>query len=194
MDSYGERIKAAREAAGMTQEELGAKLGVSGVTIMRYEKNQREPSINRFFELSDKLNVPIINLIGGFGALDPVLPPNMQGANIDNAKIDSEFMTYLLFRFFTLDENMPNYELVRENLILLARSSKLQFAEDILTDSYFEKGIHSNDSNTLSKMAHAFDRLNPTGKEKAVERVEELTEIPKYQKAPPQTDAQDGEE
>ena len=32
----------------------------------------------------------------------------------------------------------------------------------------------------------AFYRLNPEGQAKAVERVEELTEIPKYQKKPPQ--------
>ena len=32
----------------------------------------------------------------------------------------------------------------------------------------------------------AFDQLNEEGQTKAVERVEELTEIPKYQKKPPQ--------
>ena len=32
----------------------------------------------------------------------------------------------------------------------------------------------------------AFDQLNPEGQTKAVERVEELTEIPKYQKKPHQ--------
>lgn len=32
----------------------------------------------------------------------------------------------------------------------------------------------------------AFDKLNNEGQRKAVERVEELTEIPKYQKTPPQ--------
>lgn len=32
----------------------------------------------------------------------------------------------------------------------------------------------------------AFSQLNPEGQTKAVERVEELTEIPKYQKKPPQ--------
>lgn len=32
----------------------------------------------------------------------------------------------------------------------------------------------------------AFDQLNDDGQQKAVERVEELTEIPKYKKEPPQ--------
>ena len=43
MNPDGERLKAAREAAGLTQEELGQRVGVTGVTIMRYEKNQRQP-------------------------------------------------------------------------------------------------------------------------------------------------------
>lgn len=37
----------------------------------------------------------------------------------------------------------------------------------------------------------AFSKLNPSGQSKAVERVEELTEIPKYQKTPP-PDGSDG--
>ena len=40
----------------------------------------------------------------------------------------------------------------------------------------------------------ALDKLNEAGKEVAAERVEELTQIPKYQKTPPQAAAQDGEE
>lgn len=39
---------------------------------------------------------------------------------------------------------------------------------------------HDKTENLLS----AFDRLNEAGQQKAVERVEELTEIPKYQKKP----------
>ena len=35
-----------------------------------------------------------------------------------------------------------------------------------------------------AKMNTAFDRLNAAGQQKALERVEELTEIPKYQKKP----------
>ena len=35
-----------------------------------------------------------------------------------------------------------------------------------------------------AKMNTAFDRLNEAGQQKAVERVEELAEIPKYQKKP----------
>jgi len=37
------RIKIARMRKGLTQDQLGKLVGVSGVAIMRYEKNQRQP-------------------------------------------------------------------------------------------------------------------------------------------------------
>lgn len=36
--------------------------------------------------------------------------------------------------------------------------------------------------NTFDRLSSAFDQLNAAGQEKAVERVEELTEIPKYRR------------
>lgn len=36
------------------------------------------------------------------------------------------------------------------------------------------------------QLVKAFSQLNPDGQNKAIERVEELTEIPKYKKEPPQ--------
>ena len=55
MESYGKRIKTAREAAHMTQEELGSHLGITGVAIMRYEKEQREPSLQTMRDIASVL-------------------------------------------------------------------------------------------------------------------------------------------
>lgn len=41
-------------------------------------------------------------------------------------------------------------------------------------------------TDTEARLLQVFNKLNPDGQQKAVERVEELTEIPKYQKKPPQ--------
>lgn len=61
---FGERIKFHRERLSMTQEELGKKLGVSGVTIMRYEKGQREPSFHQIEALSEIFDVSPSYLVG----------------------------------------------------------------------------------------------------------------------------------
>ena len=60
----GENIKTAREAAGLTQEELGAIVGVTGVTIMRYEKGLREPKKDMISKLAEALHVTKAALMG----------------------------------------------------------------------------------------------------------------------------------
>ena len=59
---FGKVIKKAREAANMTQEQLGAKIGVTGVSIMRYEKNQRQPRFEQLPGLADALNIDLAHL------------------------------------------------------------------------------------------------------------------------------------
>lgn len=60
----GESIKKNRKKAGLTQEELGNILGVSGVAIMRYEKGQREPNLEMLHKIADALEVSINELLG----------------------------------------------------------------------------------------------------------------------------------
>ena len=64
MSTIGERIKKDRELRNITQSQLGEKLGVTGVTVMRYEKGQREPNIETIFNLAEKLNVSVSYLLG----------------------------------------------------------------------------------------------------------------------------------
>lgn len=63
MKTVGEKIKAAREAAGMTQEQLGRELGVTGVAVMRYEKGQRQPSINQRLLMADIFKTSLLHFI-----------------------------------------------------------------------------------------------------------------------------------
>lgn len=79
MWNYGSRIKQSREKANMTQEELGRKIGVTGVTIMRYEKNQREPRLDILERIATVLNVHPSFLAG----LDPVVdtPENREAVD-----------------------------------------------------------------------------------------------------------------
>ena len=59
----GSRIKAAREKAKLTQEELGKKIGITGVAIMRYEKGQRNPKLETLQRIAAALNVPVSDLL-----------------------------------------------------------------------------------------------------------------------------------
>lgn len=52
------RLKQLRKEAGLTQEELANNLNISTITLLRYEKEQREPTkkiallIANFFDVS----------------------------------------------------------------------------------------------------------------------------------------------
>lgn len=53
----GKRLKEARERAGLTQEELGRLVGVSGSAITNYEKETSHPREKIMYALFDALDV-----------------------------------------------------------------------------------------------------------------------------------------
>ncbi len=60
----GERIKKERISRGLSQEELGNLLGVTKVSICGYETGNRMPTMTKFEELLDVLNVDPNYLLG----------------------------------------------------------------------------------------------------------------------------------
>ena len=114
----GQLIKDARKKAGMTQEELGKKIGVSGSSMAQWENDLRNPKLDTLQRIASALGVPVQELISDWEAVDK-----------------EEFK-----RVFIYGEGIKD------------------------------------------RIDAALDRLNDEGQEKAAERVEELTEIPKYQK------------
>lgn len=56
---------------------------------------------------------------------------------------------------------------------------------------YLKKWLGYSFSGTEQEIVFLLAQLNAEGQKKAIERVEELTEIPKYQKAPDATNIQD---
>lgn len=55
--SYGERLKAARERAGMTQAEVGAEVGATRFSVSRWERDVKHPYRERAREIEDLLGV-----------------------------------------------------------------------------------------------------------------------------------------
>ena len=63
--TVGQRIKAERKAKGMTQEDLGKKLGVSGAAIAQYETGRRYPKVETLERIATALNVDVSKLSEG---------------------------------------------------------------------------------------------------------------------------------
>lgn len=60
----GERLKEARLAKGLSQQELGDLLGVSKVSICGYEKGTRTPTLNNFIDMISILDLDVNYVLG----------------------------------------------------------------------------------------------------------------------------------
>lgn len=65
--TFGDRVAAAREAAGMTQKQLAKRLGVRVATLRAWEDDLSEPRANRLSIMAGLLNVSMMWIINGEG-------------------------------------------------------------------------------------------------------------------------------
>lgn len=63
MEVLGKRIKFFRKQKKLTQEELGKMVGLSTMSIRRYESGEREPDTTQLLKISEALGIHIIDLI-----------------------------------------------------------------------------------------------------------------------------------
>ena len=71
--TLGDRLAAARDAAGLTQDDLAQRLGVRAKTIRDWENDFKEPRANRLQMLAALLGVSLRWLLTGEG--NDVSPP-----------------------------------------------------------------------------------------------------------------------
>lgn len=65
--TFGDRVAAARENAGMTQATLSKRLGIKQSTLRGWENDLSEPRANRLSTLAGVLGVSMMWLINGEG-------------------------------------------------------------------------------------------------------------------------------
>lgn len=68
-----ERLRASRKAAGLTQAELGDKIGIGKSSISEWETGKRSPNIDVLWDLSIALSTTTEYLMGWTD--DPIAPP-----------------------------------------------------------------------------------------------------------------------
>ena len=65
--TFGDRLAAAREQAGLSQEKLAVRLGVKPVTLAAWEEDRKEPRANRLTMLAGMLGISLSWLMTGEG-------------------------------------------------------------------------------------------------------------------------------
>lgn len=65
--TFGDRLAAARDQAGMSQADLAKRLGVKLSTLKKWEDDILEPRANRLSMIAGLLNVTLMWLLNGEG-------------------------------------------------------------------------------------------------------------------------------
>lgn len=153
--TMGERIKEARKGKGLTQKELAQLIGSVTGTVQQYELDKRRPRPEQLQRLATVLGVSVEHL-QGYEKRRVILPG----------------------RLTIVEINDPN----RENYIF-----KIESADDeaykMGLDIIEQAGIPIEHFTVKGRILAALEKLNDKGQAVAVERVEELTKIPDYQKS-----------
>ncbi len=98
--TFGDRIAAAREAAGMGQEKLARRLGVKLKTLHGWENDLAEPRANKLQMLAGLLNVSIVWLRTGEGEgisgpeeTEAALPADVNDALLEIRALKTQMQT-----------------------------------------------------------------------------------------------------
>lgn len=132
----GQRIQQARKKVGLSQKQLGERLGLSASMIGQWENDLRNPKYETCQRIADALGIDILYLLTS---------EEMDRGILDLIKADYD--------------------------------SDDAFYQDFIEKKVFLMLLNGDIDQRLMM---AYCSLNSEGQKKAVERIEELAEIPRY--------------
>lgn len=165
--TLGERIKLERKKKGITQKQLAEKINKGFSTVQKYEIDVITPPLDMIQKIADALEISVMDLM-----------PDTDKATV-----------------FKQKQKKNGKKIDEMNLEELTEGTEtLDFLDTITSLNQTSQQLKERDAHIRAaiserrKVLEAFDTLNSLGKEKALERVEELTEIPKYTTPDPPDD------
>lgn len=161
--TLGERIKRQRKIKKVSQEELAARIGMKHSVISKYENNQITPSVEQIHKIAATLEIPDYELF--YDSYEDFIK-RIEGAKfVKKSSPPLEEWQTIYGTDINTGEHRPAF------------SSKEEFEKWERT---------STEQNRKKALSESFEKLNVEGQRVAVERIDELAEIPKYQKEKPQ--------
>ena len=90
---FGQRVKKLRIEAGLTQEDIAKKLGLSKTAVGAWENGRAKPRLDKMNQLSDLFGVPVSELLGerqvvGSSKLVPLVGYTHMGDVVDEDTCD----------------------------------------------------------------------------------------------------------
>ncbi len=154
----GDRIRAARKAKGYTQKQLGEACGIAEPTIRRYELGKLNPKFETLRKIAKALNLPVSRMMGS-DKYHAAWQEERDLLGFDDIWLSTDERIEKLNRLF------PKFDVPEDE----ARMLILQEKEGVIPASLIED----------------FYSMNDIGREKAVENMKVLANMPEYQRKPP---------
>lgn len=187
----GEMICQIRKSIGMTQAELATKMGVTPQTISQYERGLKNPKPKTIEKFANALDVDAAELYAesitqqAAKALREMntLPEITAGyvQNIANNALRNIPETAMGAAQSILNAPLTPTDSIRKSI---TSSSSIDLDSPSKIKPVPLSTGESTSNEQLLLLQEYFLALNSTGREKALERLRELTEIPRYTSAP----------
>lgn len=161
----GEKIKAARKAAGLTQKQLGERLGLSFQAIAQWENDLRNPKYETLQRIATALDVSMTYFMDE----NEIFHDEFRQGHVSMDDIADKMHLPVEIVWEILQSDDPAYQEEKEEITRIGAA--LAYSVD-----------YQLSRSALEEIAAHLKKLNYDGQKKAVERVEELTEIPKYRR------------
>jgi len=172
----GDHITMARTRKRMSQEKLADIVGVSKAAISRYEAGLREPKLAVLKKIADALDVSI-GFLEGYDDMNAHIVYEAARTN------DAETLESIL----GLEPGSVKFDpekSEKSKAMQEARRAEKQanLAKLNVYFKYMFPDLTQDDVSDIDNLMKPFSKLNAEGRKKAIERVAELLEVPKYQK------------
>ena len=175
--SMGDQIRAMRQIRGLTQKELAEKLGISAVGVAQWENGLRCPKIETLKRIADALEMPVGSFLPSMGIAENF------GSRVREARKKQQLsMAQLGLKMGISGSLVGRYERNEENP---KPDTIRRFSDALGVDAkWLEKGEY--DDNSLSgdeqQLLRYFRSMSPAGQRVALERMDELSQHPKYKR------------
>ncbi len=148
--TIGDKLRNIRTEKGFSQNDIAKKLGISQPSYAQYESGKRKPKIETLFRISNALGMT---------------PEEFRDWWFSD-EVESDFYKGMSAKEMRSISAMRTLQEVRHQKSDLESAGRLLPIIDF--DSHFEILLHD------------YEKLNTIGRNEAVKRVSELTEIKKY--------------
>ena len=162
MQTINERLREIRKSKNISQRKLGELAGMPQQAIAKYETGKVNPKLTSLKRIANALDVKLEDLLIGTNWTE-VEKPKSHNSGAEYEKARRDLLQHL------------------QRVGAKEKAISRKIGGEIT--SFTEKTIHGEQSTAYKNALNlAFDKLNLDGQKIAVDQVELLTEIPKYQK------------